>query len=192
MQFWADRSIGLVFILDAALDATLDLATRCAAAGKHILLEKPIRSYAGTVGTPRRDLRHRRGQAGHRVPEPVSHPASAALPRCCRRASWASWFPFHSAVRMVAPFGQLFCRARSWHACPRWRRRAAHPGDPRDGPACGAGRPGRRGLWLCHNQFAAPDRHRGRGSLAALRFPSGAIGVLDATTTSFPGSPRTD
>src|ERR1700677_2971958 len=37
----ADRSIGLVFILTPPW-THLDLAERCAAAGKHILLEKPI------------------------------------------------------------------------------------------------------------------------------------------------------
>ena len=36
-----DRSIGLIFILTPPW-THLDLATRCIAAGKHILLEKPI------------------------------------------------------------------------------------------------------------------------------------------------------
>ena len=50
-----------------------------------------------------------------------------------------------------------------------------------------AGRSGGRGLWLCHNQSAAPDRHRGQYSPQQVSL--GRDRVLDATTTSF-GSPE--
>ena len=71
-----DRSVEAVLILTPP-NTHLDLVGRCAAAGKHILLEKPIEITHGARRSPRRGDPRGRRPARHRVAEPLSaRPAS--------------------------------------------------------------------------------------------------------------------
>jgi UDP-N-acetyl-2-amino-2-deoxyglucuronate dehydrogenase len=182
----ADRSIGLVFILTPPW-THLDLATRCAAAGKHILLEKPIEA----------------------IPE-----RSERLVAMCDAAGVRLGIVFQNRFR--APHLRLAALLRegrlgeliSVSIAVRWWRPDSYFAEP------GRGIRARDGGGVLLTQaihvmdqlvalvgpvesvgaFAATSPLRRIDTedvvAAALRFPSGAIGTLDATTTSFPGSPE--
>jgi predicted dehydrogenase len=179
-----DRSIGLVFILTPPW-MHLDLATRCAAAGKHILLEKPIEA---TVERSER------------------------LVAMCDATGVRLGVVFQNRFR--APHQRLGALLRegrlgelvSVSLAVRWWRADSYFAEP------GRGMRDRDGGGVLLTQaihvmdqlvalvgpvesvaaFAATSKLRRIDTedvaAAALRFPGGAIGVLDATTTSFPGS----
>jgi UDP-N-acetyl-2-amino-2-deoxyglucuronate dehydrogenase len=181
-----DRSIGLVFILTPPW-THLDLATRCAAAGKHILLEKPIEAVVER---------------------------SERLVAMCDAAGVRLGIVFQNRFRtphqrlaallQEGRLGELI----SVSLAVRWWRGENYFAEP------GRGIRARDGGGVLLTQaihvmdqlvalvgpvesvgaFAATSPLRRIDTedvvAAALRFPSGAIGALDATTTSFPGSPE--
>jgi len=182
----ADRSIGLVFILTPPW-THLDLATRCAAAGKHILLEKPIEgtlerserlvATCATAGTKLGIVFQNR----FRTP----HLRLAALLREGRLGELVS---VSLAVRWWRPdsyFAELDRGMRSRDGGGVLLTQAIHVMDQLvalAGPVAA----------VCGFATTSSLRQIDTEDVvaAALRFPSGAIGVLDATTTSFPGSPE--
>lgn len=182
----ADRSIDLVFILTPPW-THLNLATRCAAAGKHILLEKPIEATLER---------------------------SERLVALCAAAGVRLGIVFQNRFR--TPHRRLAALLRegrlgeliSVSITVRWWRPDSYFAEP------GRGIRARDGGGVLLTQaihvmdqlvalvgpvesvgaFAATSPLRRIDTedvvAAALRFPSGAIGTLDATTTSFPGSPE--
>jgi UDP-N-acetyl-2-amino-2-deoxyglucuronate dehydrogenase len=182
----ADHSIGLVFILTPPW-THLELATRCAAAGKHILLEKPIEATLER---------------------------SERLVAMCATAGVRLGIVFQNRFR--TPHQQLAALLRqrrlgeliSVSLAVRWWRADSYFAEP------GRGIRARDGGGVLLTQaihvmdqlvalagpvesvgaFAATSPLRRIDTedvvAAALRFPAGAIGTLDATTTSFPGSPE--
>ena len=181
-----DRSIGLIFILTPPW-THLDLAERCIAAGKHILLEKPIEA---TLERSERLVamceaaRIKLGivfQNRFRTP----HLRLAALLREGRLGELIS---VSIAVRLW--------RAESYFAEPGRGMRdrdgggvlltqAIHGMDQLvalAGPVA----------TVCGFASTSPLRKIDTEDVvaAALRWPGGAIGVLDATTTAFPGNPE--
>jgi predicted dehydrogenase len=182
----ADRSIGLVFILTPPW-THLDLAERCAAAGKHILLEKPIEStlerserLVATCAAAEVKL----GivfQNRFRIP----HLRLAAL---LREGLLGELVSVSLAVRWWRADSYFAELDRGMHARDGGGvllTQAIHVMDQLValvGPVAE----------VCSFATTSPLRRIDTEDVvaAALRFPSGAIGVLDATTTSFPGSPE--
>ena len=163
---------------------------RCFAAGKHVLVEKPLevtaraRASASSQLAPRLGRRLRRRAA-------ASLPArrSLRLRQLIARARSAA-IEAGSMTRPLVAAAELLRRARARHAGPRRRRRPAHPGDPFARPVPLARRRVRR--WR-------PRRSRTTGLhrmetedyvAALLRLGNGAPGTLMATTAMYPGYPE--
>jgi UDP-N-acetyl-2-amino-2-deoxyglucuronate dehydrogenase len=181
-----DRSIGLVFILTPPW-THLDLATRSAAAGKHILLEKPIEATlerserlvatCGATGVRLGIVFQNRFRTPHQ-----------RLAAVLREGRLGELISVSLAVRWWRPdsyFAELDRGMRARDGGGVLLTQAIHVMDQLValvGPVEAVG------------AFAATSPLRRIDTedvvAAALRFPSGAIGTLDATTTSFPGSPE--
>ena len=181
---FADRSIGLVFILTPPW-THLDLAEQCVAAGKHILLEKPIEATLAR---------------------------SEQLVGLCASAGVKLGIVFQNRFRTPhLRLAELMRAGRlgepiSIALSVRWWRPDSYFAEP------GRGMRERDGGGVLLTQaihvmdqlmalagpveevksFAATSPLRRIDTedvvAAALRWPSGAIGSLDATTTAFPGS----
>jgi predicted dehydrogenase len=181
-----DRSIGLVFILTPPW-THLDLASRCASAGKHILLEKPIEA---TLERSER-LVAMCGAAGVRlgiVFQNRFRTPHQRLAGLLREGGLGELISVSLAVRWWRPdsyFAEPGRGIRARDGGGVLLTQAIHVMDQLValvGPVESVG------------AFAATSPLRQIDTedvvAAALRFPSGAIGTLDATTTSFPGSPE--
>jgi UDP-N-acetyl-2-amino-2-deoxyglucuronate dehydrogenase len=179
-----DRSIGLIFILTPPW-THLDLATRCIAAGKHILLEKPIEATLER---------------------------SERLVAMCDAAGIKLGIVFQNRFR--TPYLRLAGLLRegrlgdlmSVSLAVRWWRPDSYFAEPGRGIRARDG----GGVLLTQAIHAMDQLVALAGPVesvygftatsplrqidtedvvaVALRWPSGAIGVLDATTASFPGS----
>lgn len=179
-----DSSIGLVFILTPPW-THLDLVQRCVAAGKHILLEKPIEAtlarserlvgLCASAGVKLGVVFQNRFRTPHlRLTElmrarRLGDPISIAL-----SVRW--WRPdsyFAEPGRgMQDRDGGGVLLTQAIHAMDQLM---ALLGPPQDVKAFAATSPLRR---IDTEDVVA----------AAMRWPSGTIGSLDATTTAFPGS----
>jgi predicted dehydrogenase len=180
----ADKSITAVSILTPPW-AHLDLAKRCAAAGKHVLLEKPIEATLA------------------RAVETVE---------ACERAGVRLGIVFQQRfrdgalkLREVLPrLGRLMSCSASvrWWRTPEYFAQAGRGMKSRDGG----------GVLLTQAihtldlflsltgpvaQVAAFQANSGLRKIdtedavgGAVRFVNGAVGVIDATTTAFPGHPE--
>jgi predicted dehydrogenase len=181
-----DRSIGLIFILTPPW-THLDLATRCVAAGKHILLEKPIEATLER---------------------------SERLVALCATAGIRLGIVFQNRFR--TPHLRLAALLRdgrlgeliSVSLAVRWWRADSYFAEPGRGmrDRDGGGVLLTQAIHAMDQLVALAGPVEAVSSLAAtsplrridtedvvaaaLRWPSGAIGALDATTASFPGSPE--
>jgi UDP-N-acetyl-2-amino-2-deoxyglucuronate dehydrogenase len=185
-SIFADRSIGLVIILTPPW-THLDLAGRAAAAGKHILLEKPIeatleRSERLVAACEAAGVRL--GivfQNRFRTP----HQRLAALLREGRLGELIS---VSLAVRWWRPdsyFAEAGRGMRARDGGGVLLTQAIHAMDQLVALAGPVGSVAALAATSSLRQVDTEDV-----AAAALRFPGGAIGVLDATTASFPGSPE--
>jgi UDP-N-acetyl-2-amino-2-deoxyglucuronate dehydrogenase len=178
----ADPSIGLVLILTPPF-THLDLVRRCAAMGKHVLLEKPIE---GTL---------ERSEALVRAGEDAGIKLGVVLQN--------RWRTPHVALRDLIRSGALG-ELISVNVAIRWWRPDSYFEEPGRGikDRDGGGVMLTQGIHMmdqlvdlagCPQRvvgFAATSRLRRIDTEdavgAALQWTGGAIGVLDATTTRFP------
>ena len=160
----ADRSITTVLLLTPP-NTHLELVRRAAAAGKHILLEKPLE-----VSTARAealvDAADGGRDAGRRVAEPLPASQPEAGGAGFGRAPGRPRLRVHAARQLAS--AELLRRARARHDGARRRRRPDDAGDPPDRPADRLRGPALGGHGLCRDQPRPPHGDRG---------PSG---VLDA------------
>jgi UDP-N-acetyl-2-amino-2-deoxyglucuronate dehydrogenase len=181
-----DRSIDLVFILTPPW-THLDLATRCVAAGKHILLEKPIEAtlerserlvaMCGAAGVKLGIVFQNRFRTPH-----------LRLAALLREGRLGDLISVSISVRWWRPdsyFAEPGRGIRARDGGGVLLTQAIHSMDQLvalTGPVES----------VCAFAATSPLRRIDTEDVvaAALRFPSGAIGTLDATTTSFPGSPE--
>ena len=179
-----DRSIGLIFILTPPW-THLDLATRCIAAGKHILLEKPIEAtlerserlvaMCGAAGAKLGIVFQNRFRTPH-----------LRLAALLREGQLGDLISVSLAVRWWRPdsyFAEPGRGMRDRDGGGVLLTQAIHAMDQLialAGPVES----------VCGFTATSPLRQIDTEDVvaAALRWRSGAIGVLDATTASFPGS----
>ena len=163
-----DPSVDAVMILTPP-NTHLELVERFAAAGKHILLEKPLER------STERALRlvEAAEAAGvklgvvfqHRFREASEHlRAAAAATRAGRARRGQRELP------VVAP-PELLRRARPRHARARRRRRPDHPGDPHPRSDPEPRRPGRRGRGDHRHDRPASHGERGFRGAQACALP---------------------
>ena len=178
-----DRSIDAVAVLTPPA-THLDLARRCAEAGKHVLLEKPLEITTARaeemVDVCRRKgvklgvvLQHRHKPATERLAT-LLHAGELGIPVGA------------SAIIRLAPAG-LLRRARPRHPGARRRRRADPTSNPYPRRAAVTGRGCRRRQRLCSHDSG----HRMECEdlvCATVRWKSGALGVIEATTAAYPGA----
>src|SRR5881396_540823 len=177
-----DRSVGAVLILTPP-NTHLELVTRCAAAGKHILLEKPLEI---STGRAEELVRKSSGVKLGLVLQHRFRPAAEKL------------------REVIGDLGKIVSASAS---IPNWRPQSYY-----DQP--GRGTKARDGGGVLLTQgihtldlltwFAGEAKevksvwtttpvHRMETedlACAALRFESGALGVVHATTTAYPGYPE--
>lgn len=182
----ADKTIGAVLILTPP-NTHLDLVRRCAAAGKHILLEKPLeistpralaliavaRAAGVTLGVV---LQHRFRPAGMALAEILARGALGAIVGCSTTIRlWRPQRYYDQPGRGTrARDGGGVLLTQGIHTLDLMLSLA---GDIED--VCG---------------YAATTRvHRMETEdlvTAAARFASGAFGIIEATTAAFPGFPE--
>src|SRR5216117_939901 len=83
----------------------------------------------------------------------------------------------------------LRCRALAWHPRARRRRRVDQPVDSYHRPAALDRRPRGPNIRL-HRQAPAPAIEGEDTVVASLRFENGALGVVEAATSVYPGFKR--
>jgi UDP-N-acetyl-2-amino-2-deoxyglucuronate dehydrogenase len=179
-----DRSVGAVLILTPP-NTHLELAERCARAGKHILLEKPLETTLPRSETLVR-VAHESGVTlgivlQHRF-RPAAEALHALLPRLGRlvsaSASVPNWRPQSyydepgRGTRARDGGGVLLTQAIHTLDLLTW-----YAGEAAEVKAFSTTTPVHR--------METEDL-----ACAALRFASGALGVVHATTTDFPGYPE--
>ena len=163
----ADPSIEAVLILTPP-NSHLELVERFAAAGKHILLEKPLERsteralrLVEAAETARVTPRRRAPIPLPRGLEPSARPDRGRRARRSRRGPRD--LPLVAAAKLLRRAGPRHPRARR-------RRRADHPGDPHPRPDAEPRRAGRRSRGDRRHDQAAPHGDRGfRGRRPALR-----------------------
>jgi UDP-N-acetyl-2-amino-2-deoxyglucuronate dehydrogenase len=182
----ADKSIGAVLILTPP-NSHLELVQRCAMAGKHILLEKPLE-----ISTPRalaliaaaRDagvtlgvvLQHRFRPAGMKLAEIMQSGALGAIAGCSTTIRlWRPQSYYDQPGRGTkARDGGGVLLTQGIHTLDLMLSLAGHVEE-----VCG---------------YATTTRvHRMETEdlvCAAARFTSGAFGTIEATTAAFPGFPE--
>jgi UDP-N-acetyl-2-amino-2-deoxyglucuronate dehydrogenase len=182
----ADGSVGAVMILTPP-NTHLDLVRRCAAAGKHVLLEKPLE-----VSTPRAAelvetcraadvvlgvvLQHRFRPAGLKLREALAAGALGALVGCS--AAIRLWRPqsyYDQPGRGTqARDGGGVLLTQAIHTLDLMLSLA---GDVED---------------VCGYVTTTPVHRMETEDLvaAAARFANGAMGVIEATTSAYPGFPE--
>ena len=167
----ADPAVDAVIVLTPP-SSHLDVSERCLAAGKHVLVEKPLeltsaRGAERLAAAARRAGKHLRRRAAASLPARRACGCRQALDR--RRARQRSR---RLPVRAVVAPAELLRRARTRHAGPRRRRRAADAGDPLARPVPLAGRRlgGRRRAGA--DDRSAPD---GDGGLCLRRCCASAM-----------------
>lgn len=181
-----DPSVGAMMLLTTP-DSHLELVRRCAAAGKHILMEKPLE---------------------------ISSERAAALVRTCRDAGVRlgiclqhRFRPAGEKLRAILASGRLGEIVGASVYVHIWRPQGYYDEPGRGVKARdGGGVLLTQGIHLLDlfvslvgqpvevTGYARTSRvHRMETediAAAAMRFANGAIGTLDATTTAFPGAPE--
>jgi UDP-N-acetyl-2-amino-2-deoxyglucuronate dehydrogenase len=182
----ADRSIDTVMILTPPW-AHLELVQRCAAAGKHILLEKPIEATLAraieTVETCERAgvklaivFQHRFRKAALVLAELVAAGRLGRLVSCSASIRW--W-------RSPEYFAQAGRGMKARDGGGVLLTQAIHTLDlmlSLTGPVAE--------LSAFHRNSGLRKIDTEDVAAGALRFASGAIGAIDATSTAFPGYPE--
>ena len=177
-----DRSVGAVLILTPP-NTHLDIASRCAAAGKHVLLEKPLE---------------------------ISTARAEQLVQACRKVKLGvvlqhRFRPAAEKLRELLPkLGKLVSASA---AIPNWRPQSYYDQPGRGTRARDGGgvllTQGIHTLDLFLSLVGEPLEvksfvtttpvHKMETedlAVAAVRFKSGALGVVHATTTAYPGFPE--
>ena len=182
----ADKGIGAVLLLTPP-NTHLDLVRRCAAAGKHILLEKPLevstpralelveaaRAAGVTLGVV---LQHRFRPAGMKLAQIIESGALGAIVNCSTTIRlWRPQSYYDQPGRGTrARDGGGVLLTQGIHTLDLMLSLAGHIEE-----VCG---------------FAATTRvHRMETEdlvCAAARFMSGAFGTIEATTAAYPGFPE--
>ncbi len=142
----ADKSVDCVEILTPP-NTHLDLVRQCAAAGKHILLEKPLEvsteRAVELVETARQGRRHARRDAA----APLSACCAEAARDDARGRARQDRELLHRDPAVAA--AELLRSPGPRHQGARWRRRAPHAGHPHARPDAEPRRPDQRGARLC-------------------------------------------
>ena len=183
----ADPAVDGVILLTPPMTHA-DLVAKCAAAAKHVLLEKPLdvtveRAQQSVELMERAGLRfgvvlqHRFREASQ---EARGHPEKR---RTGRADLGVRIHPLVASARILRPAGPR-------HEGARWRRRAADPGHSHARPVSEPRRTDHPRRRDGQDLAAAQHRHRGHRLRGAVEFANGAIGTIDATTVSFPGFPE--
>ena len=179
-----------VVIITTPSGAHLEPAVAAATAGKHVVVEKPLEITAERCDRIIDGVRPAPGQALHHLPVAVRRLERRAEGGRRRRAVRPA-DARRDDLQVVADAGVLRRGRVEGHAGPRRRRGADEPGHPqRRSAAVDDGRRRRtsRGFTatLAHERIEVEDT-----AVAVLRFASGALGVIQATTSVHPGYPKT-
>ena len=180
----ADPSIEAAMILTPPR-THLPLVERFAAAGKHVLLEKPLEADTAraeaVVAACERGGRHARRRAAASLPARRARArGTTARRRTGRRRGGVG------ARSVVAP-ADVLRRARARHAGARRRRRADHAGDPHARPLPVTDAARRRGRRVCRRRRRCTGWKPRTSPARRCALPTARSVRSSATTASFPG-----
>ena len=182
-----DPSVDAVIVLTPP-SSHLDVAEQCLAAGKHVLVEKPLE-----LTVPRAEqLVQLASASGCRFGVVLQHrfrPASVRLKRALDGGELGRCAGGLPCGALVAP-AKLLRRARTRNLGAGRRRR---PADASNSLARPLPLPRRRVSEVIRSDVRTTDLHRMETEdlvTAILRFGNGAAGTLMATTAAYPGYPE--